>query len=154
MRIPSVHQHSERVSASSSMTPMIDVVFLLLVFFVCAAIGQKHEGMLATELGAGAEASPLDPETPPPLDVIKIRLRQDAQDHTVMTLNGREYRDFEELRLTLIETAELAPDIPVVLDIAPNVPFGEMIAVYDTCRAADFEEINIATDRPPQKGES
>ena len=36
------------------MTPMIDVVFLLLIFFVCASIGQIPESLLPTPLNSGS----------------------------------------------------------------------------------------------------
>ena len=40
------------------MTPMIDVVFLLLVFFICASAGAMSEKLLPAELtGASATAA-------------------------------------------------------------------------------------------------
>ena len=36
------------------MTPLIDVVFLLLIFFVCASTGQIRESLLPTELSGGS----------------------------------------------------------------------------------------------------
>jgi biopolymer transport protein ExbD len=32
---------------------------------------------------------------------------------------------------------------PVILDVAADVPLGDVIAVYDTCRAAKFHSINF-----------
>ena len=43
MRVPSHHQDVERRD-DLAMTPMIDVVFLLLIFFVCASLGQTKKG--------------------------------------------------------------------------------------------------------------
>ena len=42
-------------------------------------------------------------------------------------------------------------EIPVILDIEPKVPLGDMIHVYDIARAAGFESINFAIDRPEIK---
>ena len=42
------------------MTPMIDVVFQLLIFFVVASTGQVAEALLPTELAAsGTAAAPV-----------------------------------------------------------------------------------------------
>ena len=54
--------------------------------------------------------------------------------------------------------AELAPEIPVILDFEPDVQLEEMIHVYDTCLAAGFESISFAADAeklktPPGSGE-
>ncbi|HCK54980.1 MAG TPA: hypothetical protein DIC23_17315, partial [Planctomycetaceae bacterium] len=57
MRVPSTHFHRQR-DDSQAMTPLIDVVFLLLIFFVCASTDQVRESLLPTELSGGAiEAS-------------------------------------------------------------------------------------------------
>ena len=59
------------------MTPMIDVVFLLLVFFVCASVGQLPDFLLPAKLAPGVTA-PVD--IPPALEIpehaqIRIVLR-------------------------------------------------------------------------------
>ena len=37
---------------------------------------------------------------------------------------------------------------PVILDIEPNVPLGDVIEVYDACRAAEFQSVNFAVETP------
>ena len=44
-------RHDQR--DDNSMTPMIDVVFLLLIFFICASVGQRSEALLPTQLAEG-----------------------------------------------------------------------------------------------------
>jgi len=126
------------------MTPMIDVVFLLLIFFVCAASFQVIEDVLPTELPpAGAVESP---ELPPEIQELgQVTLRLYLQDaRPVVELNGRPYAVQGELRTRLMEAAKLAPEVPVVLDIAADVPMGFVVEVYDLCRVAGFETINFA----------
>ena len=53
MRIPTRRHEVE----NNSMTPMIDVIFQLLIFFVCASAGQTLESHLPTELAAGTTES-------------------------------------------------------------------------------------------------
>ena len=144
MKIPSYTRHEERDEAMS-MTPMIDVVFLLLIFFVCASIGQQKELLLSTPISGGAvksEAPPENPDQPKPDRVYLKLLRIDGA--TVTDLDGRMIEEAEEVRNLLVNLATLAPDIPVVIDTGPEVPLGDMIALYDICRSVDFETINFA----------
>ncbi len=127
------------------MTSMIDVVFLLLVFFVCASIGQIREATLATELPAGGISAGAPSDEPTPLDTVWLKLRE-HRGITVAELNGRDYSDVGALLDTLRTLARLDTSIPVVLDIAPDVPLGDVIRVYDACRAAEFQSIRFAAD--------
>ncbi len=145
MRIPSSY-HDRGEHEQMSMTPMIDIVFLLLIFFVCASVGQIHESLLPTELSAGSIETPDAASAPKPLGDVWLRLFQNEQNQTIVELEGLEYARFDILRVKLKKLAVIAPEIPVILDIGPQVPLGEMIKVYDTCRAAEFESIQFAID--------
>ena len=54
MRIRSVLTSDRDLGEDQTMTPMIDIVFLLLVFFVCVATDQVVEMSLPTELASGS----------------------------------------------------------------------------------------------------
>ena len=127
------------------MTPMIDVVFLLLIFFVCASIGQIRESHLPTPLAAGSVEVTDPVESPPPIDHFWITLERNPNGATIATLNERQFSDWSELRDVLRQLAGLAAEVPVILDIAPQVPAGDVIDIYDTCKAANFETIQFAT---------
>lgn len=155
MRIPSSHARSD--ISENMMTPMIDVVFNLLIFFVVASALSVHELVLPTDLASqgsvaaagAATATPVDPLSAP-TDIIQIHLRRNEQGQTVVRLNGTDYEDFTALRIVLGELAEIAPESPVVLDIAHDVEAGQMVRVYDTCRSARFETIQFAAGGTPR----
>jgi biopolymer transport protein ExbD len=134
------------------MTPMIDVVFLLLIFFVCASIGQIRESSLPTPLAAGSVEA-VDPvESPEPLGEVWVRLaRRGAGEGVVTTaeVNNQLYDDWDRLRGTLRELASVAPEIPVILDIDHGVPVGDFVDIFDTCRSAGFDNIQFATSPKP-----
>lgn len=136
------------------MTSMIDVVFLLLIFFVCAAAraGGLLESLLPTNLAAGSVESSAQAEEPKPLGDLTIKLRLDKAGAPEMELNGRVHTGFESLRQTLLALARVAPEIPVVLHTEPDVPVRELIRVYDTCQAARFRDIRFATRQKPVSG--
>jgi len=129
------------------MTPMIDVVFLLLIFFVCAASGQSIEDLLPTEMPpAGSVEAPI---APPEEEIPKVKLwimLRRVDNSTVIEMNEREYDGFPPLEETLTNLAELQPENPVILDIEDDVPVGDMIRLYDNCRSVGFESISFAAE--------
>lgn len=147
MRVPSSRDRDDW-SGNNAMTPMIDVVFLLLIFFVCAAAGVVRESILPADLGAGAieTAETVEPRDRP-FGEIWIYVTREAGGPTSVQVNrgGPSFSDPEQLRLTLLQLAATTTELPVILDIGPSVPYGDLIAVYDACYEANFASIQFAT---------
>ncbi|HBH54722.1 MAG TPA: hypothetical protein DDY91_22800 [Planctomycetaceae bacterium] len=147
MRVPS---HTTRTDISENMmTPMIDVVFNLLIFFVCASALNIQEMVLKADLGKSSSESAtagaaVGPAESLPVDEIRVGLSLGGQGQTIMRLNGTDYESFSALREVLRQLADLAPESPVVLDVADEVEAGEVLRVYDTCRSARFQAIQFA----------
>lgn len=147
MRIPTAHRHAEAGTIDQAMTPMIDIVFLLLIFFVCASVGQSVEDVLPTELSAGAIGA-ARPEPPPEqLEPLWIKLIRTG-DHTAVELNGTRHPNLDNLSNVLagLRQAGATDDLPVVLDVSNNVPIGDALRVYDESLAAGFASIDFAVD--------
>ena len=148
MRLPSQYGAQDRRD-QDAMTPMIDVVFQLLIFFVVASTGQVAEAFLPTELSAsGAVTAPADPlEREPWADEVWVKLifDEDAA-RTLADLNGTLYEDLPALIDVLRALADVSRESPVILDIDGAVPLGDVILVYDVCRAAGFDSVTFAAD--------
>ena len=144
MRLP--NYRIRREGENTAMTSMIDVVFLLLIFFVCAASGFVTEKHLATELAAGSVAVSDVPPPQRPLGEGWLKLASADTGELVVEVNGRSYTNFDRLTDVIRQLADLAPEIPVILDIAPRTPMGDVIRVYDLCRSANFEDVQFAAD--------
>ncbi len=127
----------------TAMTPLIDVVFQLLIFFICASTGHMKELLLRTDFHVGDVGSPTAKEREKPLGEVWIRLKRVA-DETTAFLEGREFHDLTQLDATLKVLASATTEIPVNLEIEGEVPLGDVIHVYDACRAARFRSINFA----------
>lgn len=150
MRIPS----SRRTSGSAdneSMTPMIDVVFLLLIFFVVAAIGQKPDTLLPATIGEGETETevPVEPQEPtePPAQQVRIRLSHNQNDQLQIQLNERTV-DGAQLRAALKTLAELDPESQVILNVADDVLVQQFITIYEYCQALAFKSISFAVPEP------
>ena len=131
------------------MTPMIDVVFNLLIFFVVGAGSFAADKLLATRLstasGTVATANLAEPLPVSALNV-ELQLKRDAAGNTVVDMNGTTYSDRQRLKTQLRALSGISPESPINLAIAQDVPLGEMIDVYDACPAAGFQTINFVTE--------
>jgi len=132
---------------NESMTPMIDVVFLLLVFFVCASVGQKPDTLLPATLADGAtesdvELPPTEPQEFEP-QVVTIGLARPVGPLQI-TLNGRLLSGARELRERLRALALIDPRTQIIMDTQDQVTNQQWIAVYDLCQTLNFESISFA----------
>jgi biopolymer transport protein ExbD len=145
MRIPT----QRRLTLDNdSMTPMIDIVFLLLVFFVCASVGQKPDSLLPAQLSAGnteakVELPQQDLHDFPPQEV-RIHLARMPSGELLMELNEQPIANATELRDRLQRLAEFDPRSRIILDITDEVSVQQFIAIYDRCQALAFESISFA----------
>jgi biopolymer transport protein ExbD len=144
MRVPT-SRNGPVCDFDRTVTPMVDVVFQLLVFFVLASGGRVAEQSLSTVLSAGNVSSPEIRQPAKRSPELWIHLARDAaKQRTRLVLNGREFADISTLRGTLHELATTAGESLVILDVAGEVPLGDAILVYDSCRAAKFHSISFA----------
>jgi len=149
MRVPT--HHDDRWKADIAMTPMIDVVFLLMIFFLCTASFQMLEEILPTSLAGIAGSAVVSPvEVHPELEHVVVRATRESG-NTHWTVNERPCPSLAEVRQVLAAVAVIDRSLPVILDVADDVPLGDMIEVYDLCRLAGFEKIQFAAERSPAK---
>lgn len=143
MRVPTANRSTAAMS-SAAMTPLIDVVFQLLIFFICASTGHLREQLLPADFGAGA-MEPVAQPVEKPLGEVWIRLTWDGE-RMVPVVEQTPYPEASRFQELLRALSQTAADIPVILQIDGAVPVGDVIRVYDTCRAAGFESLSFAAD--------
>jgi biopolymer transport protein ExbD len=142
MRLPA--PHTSRRDADVTMTPMIDVVFLLLIFFVCTASFQIAEQMLPTRLALPGGQAPeweVDPELDLEEVIIQIQWRDAAPRWIV---SGRPLESLEQVRTVLESIAAIDRGLPVILDVDASVPLSHVIDAYDLCRQIGLTKIRFA----------
>ena len=130
------------------MTPMIDVIFLLLIFFVCTASFQPPEEVLPVQMpSSGAIAAEV--EIPEVADlgeiVVKVLWRRVGDEwHARWEINGRRYENLAEVETVLRAIREVKADLPVILDVEPPVPMENVIDVHDVCLKVGLEQVQFA----------
>ena len=138
-------KHKDNVKAEVDMTPMIDCVFLLLVFFMVSTTFNKQEADISFALPGTAEQS--DSVEIPDEQIIQITEAGNV------FLNDLEYDaptdpDMPELIKTLElfrQTAE-ANKVPAMITIAPedNVKQQRVVDVLNACTAAKIANVTFA----------
>ncbi|MFK8113578.1 MAG: biopolymer transporter ExbD [Rubripirellula sp.] len=143
MKLPNTHQ---RESVELKMTPMIDVVFLLLVFFVWTSSFETPEfdlpSAIAEPPAGGTEISDTSPTTEA-FDEIVIRLTlRDAVE--VIELNGATVDGLPQLQQRLAEIIALGVQPAVIIDPAEQIRMNMAVQVYDVARAAGADRVLFA----------
>ncbi|RMF39328.1 MAG: biopolymer transporter ExbD [Planctomycetota bacterium] len=132
-----------------AMTPMIDVIFLLLVFFLATSSFQTVEKLLPSGVSTQPPATGSDSTQPPPeptedaIEQVVVKLRWQGGAVTA-ELNGVPLASFDELleRLTAIRVAYA--DVPVVIDPDDDVPMQDVVRAYDWARQAGLVRVYLA----------
>ena len=127
------------------MTPMIDVIFLLLVFFVCTANFKPPEEILPMDstLPGDMVAEMVLPD-PVNLDVVLIQIFFDREPH--WQIEGNQCSSLQEVQNILRLVRDVKADIPVIIESAENVPMEKVIDIYDICRRVGLSRIQFAAD--------
>lgn len=133
-----------RQATEMNLTPMIDVVFLLLIFFLWTSSFEVPEQLLPSSLytaaGAAVSASP-----PPPaadLEQVVIRLYWQggqAQWH----VNDVPAASLAEVTAKLRGVAAVSTAVPLLIDPQDATPLEYVIQTYDAGREAGFEQIQF-----------
>ena len=144
MKIPCAQQDD---SLELKMTPMIDVVFLLLVFFVWTSSFEVPEFDLSSAIAeppAGGNEVSSD-QTPPTevFDEIVIRLSQ-PEASLLIEFNGETVVEIAELRRRLAEIIALGVQPPVIVDPSDEITMNVAVQVYDAARAAGADRVLFA----------
>ena len=129
------------------MTPMIDVVFLLLVFFVWTASFNIVENSLNAELTSQLGETEIQSDEPPPeidFDEIVIRIFWDV--NPTWTINDLPMESYDELKNRLKRIAKIKNDASLIIHPENDVPLGEVINVFDTSQLAGFINVQFATN--------
>ena len=120
-----------------SLTSMLDVIFLLLCFFVTISVFSQWENEISIKLPSAGTAEPSDRM---PGEVI-LNLTKEGK----VRVNGVELTR-QELGSRLAKVANYYPGQPVIIRADKEVRYDDLISLVDTCRAANIWNFSLATE--------
>ncbi|MDP6115413.1 MAG: biopolymer transporter ExbD [Planctomycetota bacterium] len=146
--MPRARMFIEESSTRLQLTPMIDVTFQLLIFFmVVSEISDRHKiESTMQQVSGGSE------DVVQPFPEIRIRLdRVDtpANDGSDVRIMFEQYRckDIADLRSKLLVLKEDLAGVPVIIDGGPEVPFEKILQTLDACKFAEYRKVQFARPR-------
>ena len=117
-----------------NMAPMIDVVLVLTIFFMCATKFSGDERKFDLELPQAEASAALTGGRPEIVEVDEAGgLRLGGAEVVIEDLAGR-----------LAELRAAEPDLAVLIRGAKTVAHGRMAEVYEACRVADVRQVGIS----------
>ncbi len=113
------------------MTPIIDIVFLLLIFFLVATTFQQEERELQIALPQAEAAGPISLS----LREIVVNITGDGS----LVVAGQN-TDLDGLRSIVADAVSGNPDQKVTVRGDRDVPYGTVARVLDVCKASGVQE--------------
>lgn len=119
------------------MSSMIDIVFLLLIYFIVTAREDVPEAHLAVNLPAPGMAKS---------DEVKPKMLEMQVHANKLYLQGSE-KPVEEIAAMLKYLGSLDPDQTVIVQVSMSARAADLVTALDLCRAAGLEKLNVVTLR-------
>lgn len=138
--------HSIKQSAPDrpviQMAPLIDIVFLLLIFFMSASIFYQLETEINITVPTANEAT----ETRRTPGEIIINVRKDG----TVVVNQRQL-NYDELKRMLTRISQLYKGQPVIIRADRKTYHENVVKILDICAGADIWNVSFATMEEDKK---
>ena len=135
-------KRASREELAINMTPLIDVVFLLLIFFMVTTTFSRETRLLVNLPEANAEAAESDPAQ------IEILVARDGS----FSINGRAL--INSRIQTLVQGLEIESggnhNLPILLIADADATHQSVVTAMDGIGQSGFTRLNIATQRPQE----
>ena len=128
---------ARRSAPQLALTSMLDVIFLLLCFFVTVSVFSQWESEISIQLPSATTAQ--QPERLPGEIIVNL------SDTGAVTVNGR-VMPLDELKERLSKISKFYPGQPVIIRADRDTKYDHLVKVIDTCRAADVWNFSLATE--------
>lgn len=124
----------KRETIAPDLTPLIDVVFILLIFFIVSSVFKKEELTLILDLpSSSAQEHEIEPKE------ISIEINKNK-----LAIYGNEV-NFEELDKKLSEVNDKKNNIIVRID--KNVVYERIVKVLDNLQKYDLNNLSLITKK-------
>jgi biopolymer transport protein ExbD len=129
-------QRSQPNVLGFQIAPMVDILLVLLCFFIVTWSFARKENELDVKVPSAENAK----ESNPALNQNVLNVKVDGS-----VVWNRKTVGLPELESRLRELAELFPDYAIIVRGDEQTPYRNIVAVLDTCRAANIWNVAFAT---------
>lgn len=123
-------------SVNIDLTPIIDMVFLLLIFFLVATTFHQTEREMQIALPAASSAGPISTA----LREIIINVDQDG----TIIISGKTIEP-EDLRIIITDALALNPEQKITVRGDQNTAYANIIRVLDICKGSGIQQPYLDT---------
>jgi len=122
-----------------NMASMVDVVFLLLIFFMCTSSFTQIEDNLPTQLARiDSGTSQGSPDLPP----VRIRLQRSASGAVLISCEDEVFSESQYAELVKkLKQLRAIDNVRIIIEGQGSVPFGLMVKALDACYLADLTRV-------------
>ena len=128
------------LTASIELTPMIDMVFLLLIFFLVATTFHQEEREINIALPVAASGGPIS------ATLREIVINVDAEGGIIVS--GRRI-EADDLRSMVSEAVAVNPEQKVTVRGDRSTAYANVVTVLDICKASGIQEPYLDTVLEP-----
>jgi len=132
-------QRTQPYVMAFQIAPMVDVLLVLLCFFIVTWSFARRENELDVKVPSAENAK----ETNPVLNQNVLNVKADGS----VVWNRKTVAE-GELLSRLKELSDLFPDYAIIIRGDENVPFRYIAGVLDVCKAANIWNVAFATSKP------
>ncbi|MCW8193347.1 biopolymer transporter ExbD [Proteobacteria bacterium 005FR1] len=134
-----------RTEDSVNLTPLIDVVFLLLIFFMVSTTFTKETHLDVDLPEASGE--------PMPQEKLQVEVLINAEGG--FAVNGKSLinKQLNTLKAAIEETAEGDNKVPLIITADAQTPHQAVVTAMDAAAQLGFARLSITTRNPVQEGE-
>ncbi len=132
----------QRALPQLQMTAMMDMVFLLLCFFITSSVFSQWENEVNLTLPSAKSAQA---STRLPGEII-LNVSRDGE----VTVNQKVFAG-EALDALLQKVASYLPGQPIIIRADKETPYGQFMRVVDACRLVGIANLSLATVDAEQK---
>ncbi len=145
--------HNYTMHFGPNMTPMVDIVMVILIFFMATAAFMGSEWFLKAaipfEAGRGTNLSKNNDPLAIPLKPLDVLMDAGADGRTVVTFLELNRASVEEFiaRVSQFPRSQATSELEVVIKPMARVPYADVVRVHAACDAAGIYKVGITMPR-------
>ena len=141
-----IEQAQEGDDAIINIAPLVDCMFILLIFFLATSTFEQEELDIKVNLPQSAADKSLTAATN--LIVINIRAADRPKDEGLYIVSNKQMT-LEQLKATVAEAVKGNPDQKILVRGDRRAFHGDVAAAVTACSEAGIKEVNIGYDKKP-----